>query len=178
VHYTGTLLDGTKFDSSRDRSDPFKFKLGAGQVIKGWDRAVATMKRGEQCRVVLRSDYAYGASGSPPTIPANATLGTSASCSTATAAHVTHGSHVPTAVFDIELLSWKDEEDLTHDGGVLKKVLRSADGWEKPSDDSEVKVSYTVSTADGQHIESKTDYTFALGAEAVPTGLEKVHFIN
>jgi FK506-binding protein 4/5 len=150
VHYTGTLLDGTKFDSSRDRSDPFKFKLGAGQVIKGWDRAVATMKRGEQCRVVLRSDYAYGASGSPPKIPANATL-----------------------VFDIELLGWKDEEDLTHDGGVLKKVLRSPDGWEKPSDDSEVRVSYTVSTADGQHIESKTDYTFALGAEAVPTGLEK-----
>jgi FK506-binding protein 4/5 len=85
VHYTGTLLDGSKFDSSRDRSDPFKFKLGAGQVIKGWDRTVATMKRGEQCRVVLRSDYAYGASGSPPKIPANATLGTSSPCPATTA---------------------------------------------------------------------------------------------
>ena len=76
MHYTGTLLNGTKFDSSRDREEPFKFKLGAGQVIKGWDKTVATMKRGEQCRVVLRSDYAYGKSGSPPTIPADATLGT------------------------------------------------------------------------------------------------------
>jgi hypothetical protein len=79
VHYTGTLLDGKKFDSSRDRAEPFKFKLGAGQVIKGWDRTVATMKRGEQCRVVLRSDYAYGKNGSPPTIPADATLGTHSS---------------------------------------------------------------------------------------------------
>lgn len=152
VHYTGTLLDGKKFDSSRDRAEPFKFKLGAGQVIKGWDRTVATMKRGEQCRVVLRSDYAYGKSGSPPTIPADATL-----------------------VFDIELLSWKDEEDLTHDGGVLKKVLRSAspESWERPKDDSEVKVSYTLTTADGQHIEFKTDFTFVLGSDAVPAGLEK-----
>jgi FK506-binding protein 4/5 len=152
VHYTGTLLDGTKFDSSRDRDDPFKFKLGAGQVIKGWDCSVATMKRGERCRVVLRSDYAYGKSGSPPTIPADATL-----------------------VFDIELLSWKDEEDLTHDGGVLKKVLRAgqAESWEKPKDDSEVKVSYSLKTADGQFVEAKTDFTFVLGAEAVPAGLEK-----
>jgi hypothetical protein len=79
-------------------------------------------------------------------------------------------------VFDIELLSWKDEEDLTHDGGVLKKVLRSAspESWERPKDDSEVKVSYTLTTADGQHIEFKTDFTFVLGSDAVPAGLEKV----
>jgi FK506-binding protein 4/5 len=79
-------------------------------------------------------------------------------------------------VFDIELLSWKDEEDLTHDGGVLKKVLRAgqAESWEKPKDDSEVKVSYSLKTADGQFVEAKTDFTFVLGAEAVPAGLEKV----
>lgn len=76
MHYTGTLLDGTKFDSSRDRDEPFKFKLGMGQVIKGWDKSVATMKRGERARVVIRSDYGYGKAGSPPKIPADATLGT------------------------------------------------------------------------------------------------------
>lgn len=77
VHYTGTLLDGSKFDSSRDKDEPFKFKLGTGQVVKGWDRAVATMKKGEKARVTLRADYAYGEAGSPPKIPPNATLGTS-----------------------------------------------------------------------------------------------------
>ena len=75
VHYTGTLHDGgAKFDSSRDRDDKFKFTIGQGQVIKGWDQGVATMKRGEKCILRCRSDFAYGARGSPPTIPADATL--------------------------------------------------------------------------------------------------------
>ena len=75
VHYTGTLHDGgEKFDSSRDRDDKFKFIIGQGQVIKGWDQGVATMKRGEKCILRCRSDYAYGERGSPPTIPAGATL--------------------------------------------------------------------------------------------------------
>ena len=65
VHYTGTLLDGTKFDSSVDRGDPFKFKLGVGQVIKGWDHGVASMKKGEKAILTCKPDYAYGARGSP-----------------------------------------------------------------------------------------------------------------
>ena len=84
VHYVGTLLsDGSKFDSSRDRPGNFKFKIGQGQVIKGWDKGVATMHKGEKAELFCRSDYAYGESGSPPKIPGGATL-----------------------KFEVELLSW------------------------------------------------------------------------
>ncbi|NXU49064.1 FKBP4 isomerase, partial [Turnix velox] len=74
VHYTGWLLDGTKFDSSLDRRDKFSFDLGKGEVIKAWDIAVATMKVGEICRITCKPEYAYGSAGSPPKIPPNATL--------------------------------------------------------------------------------------------------------
>ena len=75
VHYTGTLLsDGSKFDSSRDRPGNFSFCIGEGQVIRGWDRGVATMRKGEVAELFCRSDYAYGDSGSPPKIPGGATL--------------------------------------------------------------------------------------------------------
>lgn len=84
AHYTGTLeSDGSKFDSSRDRGQPFKFKIGQGQVIQAWDQGFATMKTGEKAILKCRSDYAYGASGSPPKIPGGATL-----------------------LFDVELISW------------------------------------------------------------------------
>lgn len=73
AHYTGTLMDGTKFDSSRDRGAPFKFMIGQGQVIKGWDQGFATMSKGEKAILRCRSDYAYGAGGQGQ-IPANATL--------------------------------------------------------------------------------------------------------
>jgi len=74
AHYTGTLLDGTKFDSSRDRGAPFKFIIGKNSVIKGWERGFATMTIGEKAILRCRSDYAYGEMGSPPTIPGGATL--------------------------------------------------------------------------------------------------------
>lgn len=74
AHYTGSLLDGTKFDSSVDRGTPFKFTIGNGQVIRGWDEGFASMKVGEKAILKCKPDYAYGASGSPPKIPANATL--------------------------------------------------------------------------------------------------------
>lgn len=74
AHYCGTLLDGTKFDSSRDRDSEFKFVLGKGNVIKAWDLAFASMKVGEKAVLICKPEYAYGASGSPPKIPANATL--------------------------------------------------------------------------------------------------------
>lgn len=74
VHYTGTLTNGKKFDSSRDRNKPFTFKLGAGQVIKAWDEGVASMTIGERCKLTATPDYAYGAKGYPPVIPENATL--------------------------------------------------------------------------------------------------------
>lgn len=84
VHYTGWLTDGTKFDSSRDRGQPFSFPIGGGQVIAGWDEGVAGMKVGGRRKLVIPPDLGYGPMGSPPVIPAAATL-----------------------VFDVELLELK-----------------------------------------------------------------------
>ena len=74
VNYTGTLTDGTKFDSSLDRGDPFNFNLGGGEVIRGWDQGVAGMKVGGKRRLIIPSELGYGPNGSPPVIPPNATL--------------------------------------------------------------------------------------------------------
>ncbi|MBX3127156.1 MAG: FKBP-type peptidyl-prolyl cis-trans isomerase [Polyangiaceae bacterium] len=74
VHYTGTLLDGTKFDSSRDRGEPFEFTLGASEVIRGWDEGVPGMKKGGRRKLTIPGDLAYGKRGSPPKIGPDATL--------------------------------------------------------------------------------------------------------
>ncbi len=74
VHYTGMLLNGDKFDSSVDRGQPIEFKLGIGQVIKGWDEGIGMMHVGDKARLVIPPALAYGAQGRPPVIPANSWL--------------------------------------------------------------------------------------------------------
>ena len=110
VHYTGTLADGSVFDSSRSRNDPFKFVIGKSQVIKGWDSGVATMTVGERAILYCAPEYAYGAAGSPPKIPANATL-----------------------AFDVELISFDDRVEVAG-SSVVKRVLTSGEGYLKPND--------------------------------------------
>ena len=102
VHYVGTLMDGSKFDSSRDRPGNFRFKLGKGQVIKGWDTGVATMHKGEKAELFCRSDYAYGEHGHPPTIPGGATL-----------------------KFEVELLSWAEPAKQRHELSASEKLAEA-----------------------------------------------------
>lgn len=120
VHYVGTLeSDGSEFDSSRARNRPFNFVLGQGSVIRGWDIGVATMKKGEVAKFTLSPEFAYGEDGSPPKIPANATL-----------------------VFEVELLSWTSQDDLFNDGSVIKAAVTESSGWKKPKMGDEVQVSF------------------------------------
>ena len=74
VHYTGWLMDGTKFDSSKDRGDPFGFPLGKGHVIAGWDEGVQGMRVGGKRKLTIPSELGYGARGAGGVIPPNATL--------------------------------------------------------------------------------------------------------
>jgi len=117
----GDFSEGSTFDSSRDRGDPFAFDLGMGSVIRGWDLGVATMRKGEVCILKCGAEFAYGARGSPPKIPPGATL------------------H-----FEVELIDWISIKDVFGDGGVIKTIQEEGEGFDKPDGDDEVLVSYCV----------------------------------
>jgi len=145
VHYVGTLeSDGSEFDSSRGRGKPFEFTLGKGQVIKGWDLGVASMKKGELAKFTLSPEFAYGEAGSPPKIPANAVL-----------------------VFEVELISWASKDDLFGDEGVIKSEVTEGTGWKTPKMGDEVLVCVKVEKADGTTSFEKTDLEYTLGSESM-----------
>lgn len=145
VHYVGTLAsDGSEFDSSRGRGQPFVFTLGKGQVIKGWDVGVATMKKGEIAKFTLALEFAYGESGSPPKIPGNATL-----------------------VFEIELISWASKDDLFGDEGVVKTLVKEGSGWKSPKMGDEVLLSVRAVAVDGSVIEEHVALEYVVGSGAM-----------
>uniref|UniRef100_A0A3P9I6T5 peptidylprolyl isomerase n=1 Tax=Oryzias latipes TaxID=8090 RepID=A0A3P9I6T5_ORYLA len=152
VHYVGTLLDGTHFDSSRDRGEKFSFELGKGQVIKAWDIGVATMKVGELCQLVCKPEYAYGSAGSPPKIPPNSTL-----------------------VFEVELFDFRGE-DITEDedGGIIRRIITKGEGYSKPNEGATVEVN--VQGTHDERIFDERELKFEIGdgeSLNLPAGVEK-----
>ncbi|CAL8263565.1 unnamed protein product [Merluccius merluccius] len=152
VHYVGTLLDGTPFDSSRDRGERFSFELGKGQVIKAWDIGVASMKLGELCQFICKPEYAYGSAGSPPKIPPNATL-----------------------VFQVELFEFRGE-DVTEneDGGIIRRIITKGEGYSKPNEGAAVEVT-VEGTYEGRVFDQR-EMKFEIGdgeGLGLPNGVEK-----
>ncbi|XP_068015989.1 peptidyl-prolyl cis-trans isomerase FKBP5 isoform X1 [Melanerpes formicivorus] len=150
VHYKGKLANGKKFDSSRDRNEPFVFSLGKGQVIKAWDIGVATMRKGEICYLLCKPEYAYGSAGSAPKIPSNATL-----------------------FFEIELLDFKGE-DLFEDGGIIRRIKRKGEGYSNPNEGATVEI-HLEGFCGGSRFDCK-DVKFVVGEGEdydIPIGIDK-----
>uniref|UniRef100_A0A1B0CAC7 peptidylprolyl isomerase n=1 Tax=Lutzomyia longipalpis TaxID=7200 RepID=A0A1B0CAC7_LUTLO len=142
LHYTGTLLDGTQFDSSVERNVPFEFELGRESVIKAFDMGVATMRKGEKCILTCAPEYAYGAAGSRPNIPPNATL-----------------------KFELEMLSW-ELEDLSpgRNKGILRCILKASDKKRTPNEFAHVHV-HLIGKHEGRVFEER-EVKFNLGEGA------------
>jgi len=153
VHYTGRLLDGTVFDSSVTRNEPFSFKLGAHQVISGWEIAAATMKKGEKALCTMKSDYAYGDSGSGDKIPPKATL-----------------------QFEIELIDWVTDSDISKakNGSITKKILKEGSG-DNPKDESKITIQLTGTLADGTVFEPTKTIDIIFGHGEIGHGLEALY---
>lgn len=131
-------MDGTKFDSSLDRGQPFEFQLGKGQVIKAWDLGVSSMKKNEKCILTCAPNYAYGAAGSPPNIPPESTL-----------------------KFELELLGWKGQM-LGDDGGVEKFVLKKNEKNKKHPNEGALIKCQLKGTYEGRVFDER-DIEFNLG---------------
>jgi len=164
VHYTGTLTDGTVFDSSVERGVPFQFPLGRGMVIPGWDEGIALMKVGGKARLIIPPELAYGESGAGGVIPPNATL-----------------------IFEVELVSIlpgspdnptevAEADYVTTDSGLKYYDLEVGDGL-TPQAGQQVLVHYTAWLGDGTKIDSSLDQgqpiAFVLGAGQVLPGWDE-----
>jgi len=161
VHYTGILADGTVFDSSRDRGQPFYFTLGAGDVIEGWDRGIARMREGGRAELVIPPDLAYGASGAGNVIPPNATL-----------------------TFEVELVDVLSgsptelpEDAFTETAGGLRyAIIEEGDGATAEAGRI-VAVHYTGWLKDGTRFDSSLNrgepFSFTLGAGEVIDGWDE-----
>ena len=162
VHYTGTLENGTKFDSSIDRDRPFEFTIGVGRVIKGWDEGVASMKVGGKRKLIIPSNLGYG-SRDMGTIPPNSTL-----------------------LFDIELIEIKEKfvdtdfslpgkEEVTESG--LRMIIHKEGNGQIPIAGQTVKVHYTGILEDGTQFDSSHDrgrpFSFQLGQGRVIKGWDE-----
>lgn len=125
VHYVGTLLDGTKFDSTRDRDSSVIMKLGQGEVVAGLDHGIITMKKGERALFTLPPELGFGVTGRDA-VPTNSFVR-----------------------YEVELVSWIKVVDVSKDGGIIKKIVEKGDKHDRPGDLDEVLVKYQVALADG-----------------------------
>ena len=164
VHYTGKLTDGSVFDSSVDKGDPFSFKLGAGQVIRGWDEGIALLQVGDKATFTIPPELGYGKRGSPPVIPADATL-----------------------IFDVELMDVvgkvvpptfdiAGKETVTTKSGLQYIMVKEGTGVQ-PQSGQQVFVHYTGYLDDGSIFDSSVErgqpLPFKLGTGQVIKGWDE-----
>ncbi|XP_047328107.1 peptidyl-prolyl cis-trans isomerase FKBP62-like [Impatiens glandulifera] len=124
VHYVGTLIDGTKFDSTRDKDKPLTFKLGKEQVVLGLQQGIYTMKKGELAKFIVPPQLGYGDLGANG-VPQNCYI-----------------------QFEVELISWITVVDICKDGGIIKRIMQKGENSSPPSDLDEVLVNYQVMLED------------------------------